>query len=339
MPITAKDIAAACGVSRGTVDRALNNRLGINPETKEKILNVATELGYKPDFLAKSLVTGKTMTIGVIVFDVYTRFFGRLVTSIETTAKEAGYFTYLTLTHKNCMEEKRCITHLLDRKVDGIILFPINKSPEFDKFLASIDVPVVTMINKVNRKLHHIGIDDRTAVSDTVNYLKDCGHKNILYVSTPTNATNSVNMYAVEERLRGFVEACKNSGAEMNEKSVIAETDYVKHVLKRMEESSPPSAIVCSNDIYALEIIRALKQSGFKIPEDVSIVGFDDIDELEYVEPGLTTVHTPIDAIGKQAVTAVIQAIEGTSPPREYILPYRFITRQSVNLLSRTDSK
>jgi LacI family transcriptional regulator len=332
VPITANDIAKACGVSRGTVDRALNDRPGINLETKEKILSTAKALGYKPDFLAKSLVTGKTMTIGVIVFDVYTRFFGRLVTSIETVAKESGYFTYLTLTHKDTREEKKCIEHLLERKVDGIILFSINKGPEFDTYLASLDVPLVTVINKVNNDLEYVGIDDKSAVFDAVCYLKDCGHKNILYVTAPNNVESTANMYAVERRLQGFLDGCTNSGIMINEGNIIKENDYVKVVLNKMREPNPPSAILCSNDIYALEILKALKKAGLKIPYDVSVIGFDNIDELEYVEPGLTTVNVPISEIGKQSVNTLLSLIEKKAQPKEYILEHKLIVRDSVKI-------
>ncbi|HEY5562549.1 MAG TPA: LacI family DNA-binding transcriptional regulator [Clostridiaceae bacterium] len=335
MGITANDLAKACGVSRGTIDRALNNRPGINPETKEKILNTAKELEYKPDFLAKSLVTGKTMTIGVVVFDVYTRFFGRLVTSIETKAKEVGYFTYLTLTNKNCNEEKKCIEHLIERKVDGIILCPINKGPDFDKFLDSLHVPVVTILNKVNNDIEYIGINDESAVSEVVSYLKNGFHENILYVSAPRSSKSDVNMYAVERRLQGFIDGCNTSDIVINEKNVIEDVDYIKIVLERMVGDNPPSAIICSNDIYALELMKALKHKGFKIPEDVSLIGFDNIDELDYVEPGLTTISMPIDQIGTQAINALLNIIDGEVQPLEFILKHKLIVRDSVGLYDK----
>lgn len=127
MRITTEDIARICGVSRGTVDRALNNRPGISPKTKEKVLKVAKELGYRPNMIACSLAKGHTMSIGVVVFDLNNEFFAQLLNSIEIRARELGYFTYLVLTQKDPKVEKECLSHLVDRNVDGIILFSINK--------------------------------------------------------------------------------------------------------------------------------------------------------------------------------------------------------------------
>jgi len=127
MKVTMEMIAEICGTSRGTVDRALHGRKGINPKTREKILKVANELGYHPHLIARSLVKERTKTIGMIVFDLYNRFFAQIVNAAEEKARELGYSLYLTLTNKSLEEERRCIERLVGWRVDGIILSPVNK--------------------------------------------------------------------------------------------------------------------------------------------------------------------------------------------------------------------
>jgi LacI family transcriptional regulator len=133
MSVTTGEIAKICGVSRGTVDRALHGRPGISPETRKKIIETAQKLGYRTNFVARSLVKGETKTLGVVAFDLYNRFFAQMVNAIEFRARELGYFIYLTLTNKDAEIEKKCIEHLVDRRVDGMLLCSVNNSYDYDK--------------------------------------------------------------------------------------------------------------------------------------------------------------------------------------------------------------
>lgn len=164
MSITSKEIAEKCGVSRGTVDRALNNRSGVNEATKLKILETARELGYRPHFLARSLVKGKTMSIGAVIFDINNQLFPQLIHAVESRAREAGYFLNLTLTSKNPDIERDCLLHLADRKVDGIILLSVNAGPSFEQFIKKLNIPVVTFGNRISDTVPYVWIDDRKAV-------------------------------------------------------------------------------------------------------------------------------------------------------------------------------
>ncbi len=332
MPVTAKEIAEMCGVSRGSVDRALNNRPGINPETRRKILETAQSLGYKPDFLAKSLVTGKTNTIGVVVFDVSSHFFGQLVHAIETHARKSGYFVYLTVTDKDSFTEKQCIEHLSMRKVDGLILVSINKGTDFENSLKTLELPVVTIVNRVGNAFDYIGIDDRAAISDAVRFIAEQGHREILYVTTPMEAKDTSNMYAVEKRLEGFLSACTQLGIPGGSQHVIAAKNYTEVVWNRLRSQNPPTAILCSNDFYALEVMNYLKGKGVKIPGDVSVMGFDNIDTLRYIEPGLTTISYPIGQLGEQAVDLLLGRVSHINTKAGYstLLNHHIVRRDSV---------
>ena len=182
MAVTTKDIAKACGISRGTVDRALNDRGRINQETKEKILRVAKEMGYRPDLLARSLVKGKTMSIGVVVFDILNRYFAQMVNSIEMKAKSKGYFVNITLQEKDPEMEIQLINSLVDRRMDGIILCPVNKGIKFTKFIESLPIPVVVIGNMVSPSVPFIGIDERKAASDATNLIvSKCYERIVLF--------------------------------------------------------------------------------------------------------------------------------------------------------------
>lgn len=312
MTVTSKEIADICGVSRGTVDRALNNRPGINEKTKQHIMKIAEELGYRPHFFAQSLVKGKSMSIGVIVFDIRNHYFANLVSSIELRAKEKGYFVYLTLTNNEKETEIQCIEHLVNRKVDGIILFSVNKGEEFKKYLMNLPTKVITIGNKICDELPFIGIDDRQALRDVVHFVEDKGYSNIIYVSPPLAKRNQQNMYALEERLKGLLEACHTS-LKLNEVTVLDNKHYLERLEKLKSNFPPRTVIICSSDIYVLEVLNHLKAWGIRVPEDVGLMGFDNISILKYVTPSLSTVSYPVEQMGINAVDFLVDD-SGSNP-------------------------
>ena len=332
MEITTKDIARICGVSRGTVDRAINDRPGINPATKEKILSLIKEIGYRPDHLASSLAKGKTYTIGVIVFDLYNRFFSQLVNTVENEAHESKYFISLAITDKDPAKERLCIEHLVSRKVDGIILMTVQKGRAFEQYLKSIDIPIVTIINKVSNGWTFVGIDDRLATRDAVEFLAGRGYKNILYISPPLGHTDSRNIYALEQRLAGYREGLRDFGPSIDP-AVLRTGDFdiiyrtLKEALKRGK-----TALLLSADIYALEALNFLKMKGMQVPGDVGVMGFDNIDVLKYVTPQLTTVSYHIEDIGRAAVGCLIKQVKETSSTRQpdIIVSHTIIEGKSV---------
>lgn len=326
MGVTTKQIAEICGVGRATVDRALNNRQGINEETKKKILKVAKELGYRPNWVASSLSKGRTMTIGVIVFDLYNRFFAQLLNSIELAAKEKGYFVYLTLTDKDPETEKSSINHLVDRKVDGIILFSVNKGEQYDSYLKSLDIPVITIGNVISDSFPFVGIDYYNAIKEASNIILETGYKQIVYVSPSLD--DSTNHYALDEKLRGIEDIVKE--AKLEEPLIQLYSNNYLSELDNFFPNNCKTAIVCSSDIYSLEILNHLTEKGYSIPQDVGIMGFDDIDMLKYVRPRLSTVAFPIDEIGKKSFEYLISKINGEQVAHKNYLPHKVIIRDTI---------
>src|SRR5690606_17222547 len=295
MKVTIKDIANVCGVSAGTVDRALNNRTGISEKTKNKILKVAEELNYRPDYTARSLVMGKTKTIGVVLFDLYNRSFAQLISAIEVRARKLGYFVYVNFSEKNKKDEMECIDFLVNRKVDGIILLTVNKGEQFESYLKKLNVPIITIFNLVSENWEFIGVRERQATADAIDYIvSKKRYQKFIYISPPLAYLGQTNIYTQEERLNGLLEGLKRNNIK-TKPIIIKNREYIKELEKESFIENERVAIICSTDHYALEVMNFLKEKQINIPEQVGVMGFDDIDMLKYVSPRLTTVKYPIE--------------------------------------------
>lgn len=328
MRVTIKDIAATCGVSAGTVDRALNNRTGISEKTRNKILKAAEEMNYQPDFTARSLVMGRTMTLGVVLFDLYNRSIAQLMNAIEQKSRELGYFVYITLTDKNPESERTCIEYLINRKVDGIILFTVNQGEEFDDYLRKFHTPIVTIFNFISSNWEYIGIRERQAMKEAANYIASKDYKRFVYVSPPLAYAGKTNIYTQEERFIGFLEGIKLNKAP--EPLVLKDPDYLKKLQAYSFDPAEKTAIVCSTDLYALEVMNLLKERNIAIPEQAGVMGFDDIDMLKYISPRLTTVKFPIVQIGEKAVESIVNKIERGAYISIALLDHEIIRGESI---------
>ncbi|MFC5649161.1 LacI family DNA-binding transcriptional regulator [Paenibacillus solisilvae] len=328
MKVTSKQIAEICGVTRGTVDRALNNRPGISAETRQKIMKVAEELGYRPHFLAQSLVKGETKTLGIVLFDIHNRIFSQLFHSFEAEARKQGYFIYLVLSNKDKELEIEYINSLLDRKVDGIALSPINKGTKFESFLNRSNVPILSFGNRLSARFPFVWIDDKQAIKEAVSHIVSRGYRTFIYVSPPLRNKGKENIYVPEQRHKGFLEACK--ALTDIRYHVITDRDYLMTIKRLVNEAEDKPAILCSSDIYALDILRFLKTHKIRVPEHVGVMGFDNIDILNYVNPPLTTIDFNVDEIGRRSAELLIENIKGKDIPLRTNVGYTIIDRDSL---------
>jgi len=328
MSITSKDIARICGVSRGTVDRALNNKPRINPKTKEKILRVARELNYRPDLVARSLAKGETMSIGVVVFDIRNRYFAQLVNAIETEAKKYGYLLNITLQGKDPEMELRLIDNLVARRVDGLIICPVNKGDAFEKYLKNLTIPLIVIGNMVSHDIPFIGIDEYRASRDAVKLISSKKYKNIVFVCPPLKDREKENIYSHEERLKGFIDELKERKGIRYE--VVDSWDYLNEVDRLLSRSDEKTALYCSGDTFALEIMKHLRKRNVEIPNQVGIMGFDGIDILDYITPRLATIYNPVETIGIKAVENLIRLIKGESIEKQLFIEYKVMEGESV---------
>ncbi|ULT56086.1 LacI family transcriptional regulator [Neobacillus drentensis] len=331
MRVTIKDLAKYCGVSPGTVDRALNNRPGIKLKTKKNVLEAARLLNYRPDLTARSLVKGRTMTLGIVLFDLYNRSFAQLLNAVELKARELGYHLYIALTDKDPENEKQCLEYLVNHKVDGIILFTVNQGKEFEEYLKGLSIPIITIFNFLSEQWEYVGIQERASMRDVADYIVNRGYKSFIYICPPLKYLGKSNMYTQEERLKGFLEGLSMKGIA-EPPVIIKHNDYLKALEKVEIKIENRTAIVCSCDLYALEVMNYLKGKGMKIPEDVGLMGYDNIDVLKYITPKLTTVEYPIECIGYKAAESLVHKIEHGyfTTEKSATLNYKIVAGESI---------
>ncbi|NQX70360.1 LacI family DNA-binding transcriptional regulator [Paenibacillus alba] len=328
MNITSKQIAELCGVTRGTVDRALNNRPGIHPETREKILRVAEELGYRPHFLAQSLVKGHTKTLGIVLFDIHNRIFSQLFHAFEAEARKRGYIVYLVLSHRDKELELEYINNLLDRRVDGIALLPANFNKKFESLLLRSRTPIVTFGNRLNGPFPYIWIDDKQAIQDSVSFLIQQGYRRLIYISPPLMRKGKENIHVPEQRYNGFIEACEATRDMRFD--IIAQKNYLAELETLMDTTDSTCAILCSSDVYALEVLKWLNDRKIKVPEQIGLMGFDNIDVLKYINPAITTVDYNVNEIGTRLADLLINKINNQDIPSETLIAHHVVEGHSV---------
>ena len=181
MAVRIKDIALKCGVSEGTVDRALNNRCGIKEETKQLVLKTAKEMNYKPNHLASCLAKGKTYTIGVIGIDLKSVFFSMLIESMEQAASEKGYYIELILTRNSKERELEAVNYFSTRRVDGLIIFPVGRKEDLEKHLMKLDIPIVSVYNRIGCGIPHIDIDCYKIMRNAVSFIAEKGYRKVYF--------------------------------------------------------------------------------------------------------------------------------------------------------------
>lgn len=329
MGITVNQIANICGVSRTTVIRALNGHDRVGEETRQRILAVAQENGYRPNLLARSLNKGRTMSIGIITLDVENYIFAQSLGAVNQAAQKRGYFLNIALQGSDTQAELHIIRELTDRGVDGILLNPMNQGATFESFLLELGIPVVCIGNYVSDAISTVLIDEYRAARDAVSFLAARGYDHIVFVCPPLALQKEQNIYSHLQRLSGVEdEIAKHPGLRCE---IIGNEQYLDAAVSCAKKRTSSTVLLCSGDIYALKILRALQAEGLCVPEDIGIMGFDNSSVLQYITPELTTVSTNAIEVASAAATELIARIEDPelSPKRIY-LNHSIAVRQTV---------
>jgi LacI family transcriptional regulator len=308
--VTIKEIAQISGVSLGTVDRALNGRTGINAETRERVLGVAKQLGYRPHLLARSLVTGSTKTIGVIVSNLRNSFFSEIVEVIQWKARASGYHVCLMLNEFYREEEEKSLDRLRSLNVDGIIMTPVSRGNAFVAYLKRLATPVITLSNRVSKSWPWVGIDEHAAVRDGVRYVLSKGYTRVLFVLQSREEGKVQSLYVDEQRVQGYRDSLAEAGGAIAAE-VFQDVDLFRKIGEDPSFLGPRTCIVCSCDSVALEALNILKANGISVPSRVGLMGFDNVDELKYITPLLTTISYPFEQMGEVAFDSLMEAIKG----------------------------
>jgi DNA-binding LacI/PurR family transcriptional regulator len=332
MTVSIYDIAKKAGVSPSTVSRALEDHPRISAETRKRIQELAQEMDYVPSTVAKSLAANKTWIIGMVLPTISDPFMGRIVEGVEQVAIEAG-FNVITSTSQNDRQREIAIIKMFQkRRVDGIIVITSHSLDRYPQFFGSSKVPIV-IINeqKPGETLHFVTVDDAYGAHLAIEHLLALGHRRIGYVGV-TNRLQSN-----QHRLRGYQDALKAAGIAFDPTLVFSDSRIEDHV-KTGEASLEPllsagaTAVFCYNDSVAIGLLAVCHKRGLSIPDDLSIVGYDDIDIAAYTLPPLTTVRQPRFELGYQALQMVLQLLDDQEP-ENLIVPIELVVRETTTQL------
>lgn len=337
MAVLLKDLAKKANTSKTTVSLVLNNKpVRVSKEKREEILRLAEDLNYKPNLTAQSLVTKRTMTIGLIVPDVRNLFFAELVRNIGNILREHNYSLLLCNTN-NIEDEDIFQMELLRTKgVDGI--FVIFSSTESEKYRNEIDkinregIPLVIMDRAVKSvSVPFVGVDDKQGGYFATKYLIDCHHKNIACIKGPLYSKSSNNRY------KGYCRAMREAGLPICEKFIFQgnfEFESGEVCADEIVKHPEITAVFAENDMMALGLYRGLSTHGKKIGEDISIIGFDDIIFSSMTEIPLTTMNQNVEEISRNAVAILFGIINKEPIQNENVLSVpKLIVRKSVKIL------
>jgi len=327
MSITTKDLARICGVSLGTIDRALRNRPGIKVETRAMILEKVREYGYKPNIVARNLKSRRTSEIGLVVHDLDNEFFAEFVNAVQEIAWQRDFFLQVAVSRRDEKRERTALEHMAGRKVDGILLFPASRGPDFDAFLRGLGTPIVTVANKVSDAWPFVGLSDRPIQREATAEIIRRGYTRLYFVGPLNVSPGKLNLYEVEERYAGFQEAIQAFPGARG--YLVGGSDYVEE-LRGVDLSAERTAIVSCSDIFALEILNDLRSRGVRVPSDVGLMGFDSIDAIRYVQPRLSTIEYPVKRMSEVAFSLLVEPREPDSGTPSIELPPRILWGDSL---------
>lgn len=332
MNITMKDIAKMANVSVVTVSRAINNSSYVREDTKDLILNIVKRYKYIPHYIARSLVTKKTKSLGLTVFDIVDPFFAKIVRGAEDTAKKYGYNIVLASTDNDPDKEIEAINFLTEKMVDGILLCPVQRDNRYIKILEELAVPYVLLLRHPNGniKCDYVINDNLLGAYMVVNYLIKKGHRDIHFIVPDAKVTS------MEERVRGCKKAIKENGLPVNllhihrcKENVIAFYELSKHLFSKRKK---PQAVFVWDDILSIGVQKAALEMDLRIPTDVAIVGYDNIDISNYLYASLTTVDYPSYKIGAKGTDILIKKIESNNSTKlkHVVFKPKLIIREST---------
>lgn len=331
MRVTTYDIAEMCEVSQATVDRALNNRSSIKAETKEKILRVAQEMGYRPNSLPTYLKTGSTKSIGVIL-PKPDLFYAELIARFTKICKLYGYHVCISFSDFNVELEKEYLAEFLSANMDGIIIFPVKDDGNEIKKIIDSGIPVVTLIRRIkNYNFDFVSSNYSHISKQAIEYLINLGHKNICYF---TIWDTSANLYTYNERLHGYKNALTQNNIPVDYRFIINDTDDYQIIRELLRSDNRPTAFFCFNDLNAIGLVSFLNSLHFQVPNDFSVISFDNLDMLKYFNPGLTSISYPYDDMCAKAVEILLNKIRNQSTEtHSYIFDAHLVIRGSCKML------
>jgi LacI family repressor for deo operon, udp, cdd, tsx, nupC, and nupG len=327
-----KDIANKSGVSSATVSRALRNPELVSENTRNRVLKAVEETGYKPNRFGASLRTQKSGNVVVVMPDITNQVNAGIIRAIEEEAHKAGYCVLLGDTRSRKDREQHYADMVTSGQADGILIFTPNLP-----FTLRDDLPVAEqlppMVNSCepidNDEIYKVLIDNQAGAKAAVQHLLDLGHTNIAAVMGPKDTPSSL------DRLAGYRKALTDANIEVNENFIIRGDYRTESGIMAMEKllrlRQRPTAVFCFSDDMAIGAMNTLREYDYRIPEDISVIGFDDISYSKLIYPKLTTIRQPLEDIGRSCMHLLLDQLNGHRPAvKTTILPFELVVREST---------
>jgi LacI family transcriptional regulator len=332
--VSIKDIARQAGMSASTVSRVANGKDHVSSDKRQRILQLIEETGYVPNKAARAMVLKKTSSVGLVIPDTFNIFQRQLFSIVERSLESFGYYSMFFFSKFEDISEEHCLNKLKAENLDGIIMLHEMRNAGFYDYLHKAGIPAVTATFSFPG-IPAIHVNEEQAATDAVNHLISLGHRDMVMISGDGFTFG-------RQRAEGFFQALTAADRALETGRVVFVRNYtaefgmygMRELLLRRGGGQDFTALFAATDELAIGAIRALQDAGIRVPEDVSVVGFDDVDISSYMIPRLTTVRQPIKEIGEQTALALHRIITGGGGvPEDQVLPYRLIIRESTRAI------
>jgi len=328
--VNIKEVAKAAGVSASTVSRALTGKIPVSEDARIRVMAAVEKMNYQPNAFAQGLKGGRIQTIGLVIPNVRSLVFPAAIRGIEDTAGQHGYTVVLCNTDENIEKERFYIENLRRRLIDGFIFSTARPGHEYLLDLPSEGVPVVFMIRQLGKAINTVVLDNEGGAYEAIRYMLSRGLKNIALIN------GSLDLPLYRHRYEGYLRALQEAGAaepaDMVVHGISGWDDGYQVMKELLDKGHRPDAVFATSDPKAMGIIRAIRDIGLRVPQDISVMGFDNLDFSSQIDPPLTTVAQPFYEMGVRACRRLIQMIEKgqNSRPKVEILSAQLVVRKSV---------
>lgn len=326
--VTLHDVATASGVSAQTVSRVINQRPDVSEVTRAHVWETIRRLGYKPNALARGLVSQRSHTLGIITLPLNDYFRAEIITGLEKQARAMGYVCQMSFTSDTASDLRELIDVMLARQVDGIVILTPKRFADPELF---VDIPIATVAHKLdNPRAINVDVDNVDGAYQAISYLLSLGHRAIGQITGPEG------WIPASDRIEGTRRAFAEYHVSLSPQHIVECQEWsfqcgYEAACELLAKSPEITALFCHNDWLAVGAYRALREAKLRIPEDVSIVGYDDMPVCQFLDPPLASVSQPSQGLGRLVAQLVVSAIEHAEPFRQDMLvPAELTVRGSV---------
>lgn len=327
-------VAQRAKVSKATVSRVMNGTANVSPETAERVRRAVEELNFYPDINAQTLGSGRSGLYGLIISDITNPYFPELVKAFEDMAVEHGQDVLISNTDYDPARMERCVVRMLQRQVDGVAIMTSEMEESLIQSFSARQIPTVFMDTQTTApNAVVVNVDYAAGVRQSLQHLFSLGHKRIAFISGP------LKLSSARIRYEAFLEELREHGIEKDDRLIEEgdhRTDGGHEAMKRiLARGMKPTAVFASNDLTAIGAMGALHEAGYAVPQDISVVGFDDIQLSAYTSPTLTTLHVPRRELAATAFRSLFRHRDEplrkrTQPHSESVITPRLIVREST---------